>query len=288
VQHCTPEQLALAALREPLPDADAAHLAACDACRAEVASLQRSVDALAVPQLAAPGASVAPPPSVWAAIAAATGVTATPRPDVLAAAAAAPAPLVAAPSSDAPPSGGAVPPHEQPAPPPSGGSAPRHEQPAPPPSGGSVVPFRARRRPLLLVAAAAVAGAAIGAGAVAVLRDGATPPTVVPVAAVDLDPLADNDASGRAEVIERTDGTRVLEVQLQAGELDDRYYEVWLIDEAVQDMVPVGVARSGTVTFELPVGLDLARFPIVDVSVEPLDGDPTHSGVSVARGVLDT
>ena len=49
VQHCTPEQLALAALREPLPDADAAHLAACERCRAEVASLQRAVDALAVP-----------------------------------------------------------------------------------------------------------------------------------------------------------------------------------------------------------------------------------------------
>ena len=108
------------------------------------------------------------------------------------------------------------------------------------------------------------------------------------MAAVDLDPLADNDASGRASVIERPDGTRVLEVELRAGELDDRYYEVWLIDEAVQDMVPVGVARSGTVSFELPDGLDLGRFPIVDVSVEPLDGDPTHSGVSVARGVLDT
>ena len=131
----------------------------------------------------------------------------------------------------------------------------------------------------------------IGAGAVAVLRrrwHAARPAEVVPVAAVDLDPLADNDASGRASVIERTDGTRVLEVQLRAGELDDEYYEVWLIDEAVQDMVPVGVARSGTVTFELPDGLDLGRFPIVDVSVEPLDGNPTHSGVSVARGVLDT
>jgi anti-sigma-K factor RskA len=108
------------------------------------------------------------------------------------------------------------------------------------------------------------------------------------VAAVDLDPLADSDASGRASVIERPDGSRVLEVDLRAGDLDDRYYEVWLIDEAVQDMVPVGVARSGTVDFELPDGLDLGRFPIVDVSVEPLDGNPTHSGVSVARGVLDT
>src|SRR4029450_8434019 len=78
VQHCTPEQLALAALREPLPPADAAHLADCESCRAEVASLQRARDVLAGPQLAAPGAAVPPPPPVWAAIAAATGVSAVP------------------------------------------------------------------------------------------------------------------------------------------------------------------------------------------------------------------
>ena len=279
MQHCTPEQLALAALREPLPDADAAHLGTCDACRAEVASLQRSVDALAVPQLAAPGASVAPPPGVWEAIAAATGVTATPRPEVVAASAQPPS-LTAVPTEPSP-SGDSPSAHS-----PSGDSTSGDEA---PPAGAAVLPFRSRRRPLLLVVAATVAGAVIGAGAVAVLRDGdAGQQDVVEVAAVDLDPLADNDASGRAEVEERPDGTRVLQVQLRADQLDDRYYEVWLIDEAVQDMVPVGVARSGSVTFELPDGLDLGRFPIVDVSVEPLDGNPAHSGVSVARGVLDT
>jgi hypothetical protein len=276
VQHSTPEQLALAALREPLSDADTAHLAACEECRAEVASLQRAVDALAVPQLAAPGASVAPPPAVWAAIAAATGVTAAPRPEVVVASAGVP-PVSPAPALTAAPSPSRTP---------AGIGRSMAE-----PSAGAVLPFRARRRPLLLVAAAAVAGAAMGAGAVAVLRDGATQPEVDPIAttvvAVALDPLADNDASGRAEVVQRADGTRVLEVELRADDLDDRYYEVWLIDEAVQDMVPVGVARSGRVSFELPVGLDLDRFPIVDVSVEPLDGDPRHSGVSVARGVLD-
>jgi anti-sigma factor RsiW len=274
VQHCTPEQLALAALREPLPAADTAHLAVCEQCRAEVASLQRAVDALATPELAAPGAPVAPPPRVWESIAAATGVTSTPRPELVAAAGSPPAPPVA----DTP-SFSSV-------------ASPVDEPPAEERSSGTVLPFRARRRPLLLVAAAAVAGAAIGAGAVAVLRD-STPeperePIAAPVVAVDLDPLADNDASGHATVIERPDGTRVLQVELRAGDLDDRYYEVWLIDEAVEDMVPVGVARAGTVSFELPSGLDLGRFPVVDVSVEPLDGDPTHSGVSVVRGVLDT
>jgi anti-sigma-K factor RskA len=53
-------------------------------------------------------------------------------------------------------------------------------------------------------------------------------------------------------------------------------------------MVPLGVVAPGSQTVELPADLDLGRFPLVDVSVEPLDGDPTHSGVSVARGELDT
>jgi hypothetical protein len=245
VQHCTPEQLALAALREPLPADDAAHLESCERCRAEVASLQRAVDALAVPQLAAPAASVPPPPRVWDAIAAATGVSAT-----------AAAPEVAA----APPA-------------------------APEVAEATVLPFRSRRRPWLLVAAAAVAGAVIGAGAVAVLdnRDDDGDPVV----AVALDPLADNNASGRAEVIVRDDGSRVVQVDLDAPALDDGYYEVWLIDSQVVGMVPLGVVLPGTQEFELPADLDLEQFPIVDVSVEPLDGVPTHSGVSVARGELD-
>ena len=248
MQHCTPEQLALAALREPLPADDAAHLAGCERCRAEVVSLQRAVDAVAVPQLAAPGPSVPPPPRVWEAIAAATGVSASPS---------------SAPASE-----------ERPA-------APQE----PPAQVAEVLPFRSRRRPVLLVAAAVVAGAAVGAGAVAVLSDRDDGEAVTAVA---LDPLADNDASGQAEVVVRDDGTRVVEVDLDAPALDDGYYELWLIDREVAGMVPLGVVSPGSQTFELPADLDLGQFPLVDVSVEPLDGDPTHSGVSVARGELDT
>ena len=248
MQHCTPEQLALAALREPLPAEDTAHLAACDRCRAEVRSLQRSVDAVAVPQFAATGSPVAPPPRVWEAIAAVTGVSATPR-----SAAAEVAPPV-------------------------------EETPAPVRTA-DVLPFRSRRRPVLLVAAALVAGAVVGAGAVAVLQnrdDGEQ------VTAVALDPLADNDASGRAEVVIRDDGSRVVEVELDAPRLDDEYYELWLIDRDVVGMVPLGIVSPGTQTVELPADLDLGKYPLVDVSVEPLDGDPAHSGHSVARGELDT
>jgi hypothetical protein len=262
VPHCTPEQLALAALREPLPAEDAAHLAACDACRAEVASLQRSVDVLAVPELAAPGTPVAPPPQVWASIATATGVSATPRTDAPAARTDAPAARTDAPAAT-PPS--AAPPEAPPA--------------------ADVVPLRPRRRTWALVAAAAVAGGIVGAGVVTVLgRDDAG----TAVAAAALDPLDDAVASGDARGVERADGTRLLEVDLSAPALDDAYYEVWLLRPDVSGLVPVGVAQAGTSVFELPAGLDLGEFPVVDVSVEPLDGDPAHSGDSVVRGALDT
>jgi hypothetical protein len=51
-------------------------------------------------------------------------------------------------------------------------------------------------------------------------------------------------------------------------------------------MVPVGVVRSGDTVLPLPDDLDLTTYPVVDVSVEPMDGDPAHSGLSVARGSL--
>ncbi|WP_409332768.1 anti-sigma factor [Trujillonella humicola] len=251
-QHCTPEDLALAALGEPLPSDDAAHLADCSTCSGEVAGLRRGVEALAVPELAAPGAPVPPPAHVWAAIAASTGVTAVPRteadPDLSPAAAAGPAP-----EPDA-----------------------------------EVVPLRPRRSRLLLAAAASlVVGAGIGAGAVALGGDD-DDPAVVALAATKLDPLGENEASGAAEVVERPDGTRVLRLELDAAAPDEGYLEVWLIDEAVEGMVSVGVVRAGTEELPLPPGLDIGQYPIVDVSVEQLDGDPTHSGVSIARGVLDT
>jgi hypothetical protein len=36
----------------------------------------------------------------------------------------------------------------------------------------------------------------------------------------------------------------------------------------------------------LPADLDLGRFDVVDVSREPLDGNPGHSSDSVLRGTL--
>jgi hypothetical protein len=80
----------------------------------------------------------------------------------------------------------------------------------------------------------------------------------------------------------------VLQVDLDAPEREDSYYEVWAIAPDMSGMFPLGVVRPGSQTVELPAGLDLGEFPLVDVSVEPLDGDPAHSGISVARGELES
>jgi hypothetical protein len=250
--HCTPEQLALAALSEPLPADDAAHLAGCARCRAEVDSLRQPVDVLAVPPLAGAVTEVPPPPRVWAAIAAATGVTAEPRPAPELPAAAPDAPVVDLPSRRT-----------------------------------SARPARPVRR-WLAVAAAVLVGAGIGGSAVALTRapDATPDPGGSVVAQTALDPYLGADASGLATV-RQTDGTWVLQVDLQAPPLDDAYYEVWLMETGAQLMVPVGVLHSGDTELPLPDGLDLSAYPLVDVSVEPLDGRPAHSGLSVARGELD-
>ena len=69
---------------------------------------------------------------------------------------------------------------------------------------------------------------------------------------------------------------------------NDAYYEVWMIDSNTEGMVSLGGVSTGqeTVRIDLPDNIDHHRFPVVDISIEPLDGDPTHSGQSVLRGVL--
>jgi len=190
---------------------------------------------------------VSPPPAVWAAIAAATGVPASPSTG---------APASASPSAAPQPSPSAV--------------------------ADNVVPLRPSRTRLLL-AAAAVAVVAAGAGAIALNRD-----DEVVLASTTLDPLETADASGTASVVEEDDGTRVLLVELDAPAADGDYYEAWLADESAVGMVSMGAVRPGTTSLPVPDGLDLAEWPTVEISVEPLDGQPGHSGVSLVRGSLDT
>ncbi|RYB88839.1 anti-sigma factor [Nocardioides glacieisoli] len=116
-----------------------------------------------------------------------------------------------------------------------------------------------------------------------------TPEAVDPgtvVAAADLTALDSDAARGVASAVETADAVTL---RVSAEELGDGdgVHEVWLINVDGKRMVAIGLLASGDEgQFEVPLGLIDKGYRIVDISVEPDDGDPTHSGVSLARGEL--
>ncbi|NQX26752.1 anti-sigma factor [Microbacteriaceae bacterium VKM Ac-2854] len=93
-------------------------------------------------------------------------------------------------------------------------------------------------------------------------------------------------AVGRADVEDYPDGRRELVLHLEAPAPADGYLEVWLLAPDASRLVSVGVLAGADGRFALPSDLDLAAYPLVDVSAEPDDGDPQHSGDSIVRGEL--
>lgn len=130
-----------------------------------------------------------------------------------------------------------------------------------------------------LLAAAAVLVVVAGVGFF--LRD-TSEPTVL--ASTQLDQLGES-GGGRAELLD-ADGT--LQLRLDTEDLDpgDGFVEVWVIDSDVSKLVSLGPLREDGV-YDLPAGLDPESFPVVDVSYEPFDGKPEHSGNSALRGTLE-
>lgn len=148
--------------------------------------------------------------------------------------------------------------------------------------------FRARRRWLpALVAAATALVLGIAGGVLWERRDADGAGTTV--ASVALEPLPGwQGASGEAVVRESSDGRRQIVVSVDAPAPDGTYREVWLLRPDVSGLVSLGMLEGDQGRFDLPDGLDLADYPVVDVSEEHFDGDPAHSGDSVVRGELAT
>ncbi|WP_448630836.1 anti-sigma factor domain-containing protein [Cellulomonas soli] len=110
-------------------------------------------------------------------------------------------------------------------------------------------------------------------------------PTVT--ASATLDPLPGWQASGTAVVETSRDGSRVLVVDLADGTPDEGgFREVWLLTPDVSGLISLGTLEGSEGRFDLPDGLDLDEFSVVDVSAERFDGDPAHSGDSIVRGPL--
>lgn len=147
-------------------------------------------------------------------------------------------------------------------------------------------PARGRPRPTgwwLAAAAAVVVALAIGAVASWSARDDDTL-----LATAELEPLAADigAAPAAARLVETGDGLR-LEVAVTDADLPpaDGFHEVWLLDPEAAGMVSLGPLRADE-RYVLPPNVDYQDFPVVDISAEPSDGDPTHSGASLLRGTL--
>ena len=268
--HLDRDRLSLLALYDDWLDAEGReHLGSCSVCSEDYAALRRAVFAVKT----TPDASAleAPGPHVWAGIHRELGLSTAVQEDPLA-----PARQAAGPRRQT----GAA---QQPGAAPESDVAPVHEE-----APDHPVSLDARRRTAAwwqrpgtwLAAAAAtllVAGATVWG-----LNQASTP-----LAQAELTPLAQHSATGTAKVVKASDGSRTLEVKLSKDEAQG-YQEVWLIAPDLSRLVSLGVMNSDTGTFQVPAGLELADFPIVDVSDEPVDGNPAHSSVSIVRGTLNT
>lgn len=113
----------------------------------------------------------------------------------------------------------------------------------------------------------------------------ATAPRTVATAALNAFPHW-RGATGKAVVDELTDGRRVVSVTLEAPPRPGTYREVWLITADTKKLVSLGRMRGDTGVFNIPTGIDLRSYDLVDVSNEPRDGNPAHSGDSIVRGAL--
>ena len=135
-----------------------------------------------------------------------------------------------------------------------------------------------------LVAAGALALAACATGVVVLA--GGTPARgpVLSDASSPLAPVGPVAASGRVVLAAEPDGRSLL-VDTTGLPEPDGFYEVWLLDLDRGGLVPLGALdESGSGWLTVPEGVRIADYPTVDVSVEPHDGDPGHSGDSVLRG----
>ncbi|RZS57616.1 anti-sigma-K factor rskA [Microcella putealis] len=261
-QHCDTGSLALGALGEALDRAADEHLRECGRCQHELARMTATVS---VARSTLGETSLQSPPSrVWQGVHRETGLGAALRRDPLMPADSDAALATRPAAAEAPPAAPVV----------------------------SLADARARRSgirrfvtPLVAAAAAAalVAGIAVGWQALAPRASD----TVLASASLEALP-AWAGSTGAAEIVERADGERVVRIDIDAPAVSGAVHEVWLLTPEVDGLISLGLLADADGEFVIPAGVDLERYSVVDVSAEPLDGDPAHSGDSVVRGALES
>jgi anti-sigma-K factor RskA len=154
-------------------------------------------------------------------------------------------------------------------------------------AGTTVHSLDRRRRPWVgaLAAAASLALVAAAGSAIWLTFQPGAQPTILASATLEAFPNW-ADSTGEATLERLPDGSRVIDVNFDAPVTADSYREVWLITSDATALVSLGIVEGTSGRFTVPEGLDIDRYDLVDISEEPFDGDPAHSGDSIVRGQL--
>lgn len=262
--HPDPDDLALVALGEQLEGSAQAHIVDCPACHQQIESFRGTVGLAGLSDYGRD----APPPGehVWHAISAELAFSTD----------------LAGPDAVAPttPTLVVVPPPA--APEPTARPAPERAAPA------SAAARRRSTRWIAPIAACAV-GIALGAGAVILVQNRENSVTIdatAPLTPVQGGPLPPTDGQlGTAELVTARDGQQVRVDASALPAAAASAYEVWLFGPEGR-MVSLGTLADGTGSFTVPAGIDTNQYRTVDVSDEPPDGNPAHSGISLVRGTF--
>ncbi|WP_458247125.1 anti-sigma factor domain-containing protein [Streptomyces sp. MAI_2237] len=259
MKHTDEETLTLMALGELPSDSDDLHLQTCPACRSELEALRHVVMTARASELD-DVELLQPPAELWTDIATELA-------------------LAHAPTDDA----GAV--HDGP----HDVTADNDDHVASP-AEHSAPTSRAVRRPLLsrrarfsvaLAACAALLGATAGSAITWWVTRGDSTASAVHTRALDsLRPASKGYAGLRGTGAHRSLTVQVTELPTTSG-----YFEVWLMDRSHTKLVSMGVLNpDGKATLPVPENIDLRQYSVVDVSVQPYNGKPDHSGKSIVRG----
>jgi hypothetical protein len=135
--------------------------------------------------------------------------------------------------------------------------------------------------------AAGIAGILVGR---VTAPDGSSTREDTVVARATLDQIGTTTERGEADVVRAGAGVRLI-VRTDRLDAGSDPLEVWLINRDGRRMVSIGLLTAGagrTQALAIDQRLIDDGYVVVDISSEPLDGNPAHSGQSLVRGTLDT
>ena len=135
---------------------------------------------------------------------------------------------------------------------------------------------------VVLFAAGTVLGTSLGG-------DGAEPSVSERLALSGIGPEAPAGASGEVSLVSSGSDQLRLSVSGLKETGPREFYELWLLG-ADGELVSLGSFRvdpGGSSEIEVPVPVDPDRYRFYDVSIQPENGSPQHSGRSVLRGLTE-